>query len=121
MTRRLPPLAGALAVALVLAACGSDGGGGAASAAPAQSTVVVTPDDSAPFSLLEGRYKFTWKTVDCASATFEMKQQDGSFVYTKQSKMPSFTAILVEVPAGMYAVTQGEAACTDWTVTLDRV
>ena len=122
MTRRVRLLAGTFALALVLAACGSDGGGGgAASAAPVQTKVLVTPDNTAPFGLLEGRYKFTWTTVDCTTATFDMKQQDGTFEYNKETKMPSFTAILVEVPAGIYTVSQTDASCTDWTVTLDRV
>lgn len=121
MTRRVRLLAGTFAVALVLAACGSDGGGGAASAAPVQTKVLITPDSTAPFGLLEGRYKFTWTTVGCETATFDMKQQDGTFEYKKQTKMPSYTAILVEVPAGTYVVTQAEAACTDWKVTLDQV
>jgi hypothetical protein len=114
-------LAGSLALALALAACGSDGGGGAASAPPAQERVVVTAGDTAPFSLLNGRYKLTWKTVGCSSTAFDLKQQDGTFEYRKQSKMPTFTTILVEVPAGTYTLTQGDASCTDWTVTLDSV
>jgi hypothetical protein len=119
MTRRLPLLAGALALALTLAACGSDGGG-AASVAPAQTKVVITAADTAPFSLLEGRYRFTWATEGCTSATFDLKQQDGSFEYHKESKIPSYSAILVTVPGGTYTLTQAEPTCSTWTVTLDR-
>jgi len=121
MTRRLPLLTGALAAALVLAACGSEGGGGATSAAPAQAKVVVKAGDTAPFGLLEGRYKLGWTTEGCSAVTFDLKQQDGSFEYRKESRMPRFSTILVSVPAGTYALSQAEAGCTSWTVTIERI
>lgn len=89
--------------------------------APAQARVVITPADTAPFSLLEGRYRLTWATEGCTSATFDLKQQDGTYEYSKTSKTPRFSTILVSVPSGTYALTQQVAACTTWTLTLERV
>ncbi len=121
MTRRLPLFAGVLAAALVLVGCGSDGGGGGVSAAPAQTKVTVTAGDTAPFALQGGQYKFAWTTNGCASFSFELKQRDGGFDWKKETKVPRFSAIILGVPAGTYTVTQSEAACTDWSVALERI
>ena len=121
MKRRLPLLAGALAAALVLAACGSEGGGPAASAGPAQAKVVIKAGDTAPFSLAEGRYRLTWATEGCKAVSIDLKQQDGSFAYTKESTMPRFSTILVSVPAGAYKLNQTDPGCATWTVTVERI
>jgi len=121
MTRRLPLLAGALAAALVLTACGSDAGGAAASARPAQTKVVVRAGDTAPFSLLGGHYRLSWVAEGCTAVTFELKQQDGSFEFRKEATMPRFSTILTSVPAGTFALSQVEASCPTWTATIERV
>jgi len=121
MKIRLPLAAGLVLSGLLLAACGSEGGGAGESAAPAQTTVTVKAGETAPFALRAGRYKFAWAADGCAAVDFDLKQQDGSFDWTKQSKVPRFNSIVSDVPAGTYALTQADAACPAWTVTLDRI
>lgn len=126
MARRhaIAPLAG-LTLALALAACGdgADAGGGAApSVAPAQDRVVVTAETAAePFSLAAGRYKFGWEAPDCRGVSFAMTGAGQGFSYDKTSALPRFSAIVSNVPADTYTLTQSDAGCTSWTVRLDRI
>ncbi len=121
MKTRLPLAAGLVLSGLMLAACGSEGAGADVSAAPAQTSVIVKSGETAPFALQAGRYKFAWVADGCPSVNFDLKQQDGPFDWTKQSKVPRFSSIVNDVTAGTFAVTQSEAACPSWTVTLDWI
>ena len=119
-------LAGLLGIALVTAACGGSGGPGdggpGASAAPAQSKVVLVSADAAtPISLQAGGYKVAWDAPGCTSVDFSLTGSTKGFTWTKKSNVPKFSAIVFNVPEDSYAVTQAVAACTVWTLTLDRV
>jgi hypothetical protein len=113
-----------LGVAMILAACGggSTDAGPAGSAAPAQTQVTVTAADAAkPFSLQAGRYKFTWAAPGCTGLDFTMTGATKGFVYNKKPSVANFNALVSAVPEDSYTLAQANAACTDWTVTLDRV
>ncbi len=116
---------GHLVVALALVACGGgggDGGGDAASAKPAQAQVTVTAADVAtPFQLQAGRYKFGWNAPDCKGVDFTMTGAGKGFTYAKKSGLPTFSAIMSNVPDDTYSLTQTDPACTAWTVQIDRI
>lgn len=123
--QRLTGLAGSALLALAAAACGggSDGGGGAgASALPAQAQVTVTPETVAtPFTLSAGRYKFGWTAPDCKAVDFTLTGQGQGFTYAKTSSLAKFSSIVSNVPEDAYLLTQADAACTTWTVQIDRI
>ncbi len=115
-----------LGLAFIVGACGGgDGGGGggdAASAAPAQTQVTVTPETAAtPFALQAGRYKFGWTAPACKGVDFTMTGKGQGFVYAKKSGLPTFNAIVSDVPEDIYTLTQANAACTAWTVQIDKI
>jgi hypothetical protein len=116
-------LSSLLGVTLLLAACGgsSTDVGNAGSAAPAQTKVVVAAADAAkPFGLQAGRYKFSW-TATCTGLDFTVSGAAKGFVYTKKPSVSNFNAIISGVPEDTYTVAQANAACTDWTVTFDKL
>lgn len=124
-TARPVLLAGLTAAALLLGACGGDGAGAGdgapLSARPAQASVTVASTDAAtPFALQSGRYKFGWEARECSGVEFTMTGTQG-FVYTKKSAQKAFSAIVSEVPEDTYVLAQVNAACTVWTVRIDRV
>ena len=113
-----------LGAAMIVAACGGGGtdAGVAGSAAPAQTQVVVkAADASKPFALQAGRYKFTWAAPGCSGLDFTMTGAAKGFVFKKKPSVANFNALVSAVPEDSYTVSQANAACTDWTVTLDRV
>ena len=122
---RLRWLAGVAGAVLLLTACGGetpDGGGGAVvSARPAQAAVSISSEDAAtPFALQAGRYKFGWEARECPGVQFTMTGAQG-FVYEKKSAQKAFSAIVSDVPADTYTLTQVNPECTTWTVRIDRV
>ena len=123
--QRVTGLAGIAILAFAAAACGGGGdggGGGGASALPAQAQVTVTPETVAtPFTLEAGRYKFGWTAPDCKAVDFTMTGQGQGFTYAKTSALPKFSAIVSNVPGDAYVLTQADAACTTWTVQIDRL
>jgi len=126
MTRRLRPTIGGLfGIALLVAACGggdSGGGGDAVSAAPAQTTVTITPETAAtPFQLQAGRYRFAWDAPGCKAVDFALTGQGQGFTYSKKSNLPSFNAIVSGVPEDVYTLSQADASCTTWSVTIDKM
>lgn len=129
-TRRAGLAGFALASAVLLTACGggtADGGGGGgagdgASARPPQAQIVVTSADAAtPFELQSGRYKFGWDASDCTSVGFTMTGQAQGFTYEKTTRQKKFSAIISDVPADVYTLAQTDAACTEWSVQIDRI
>jgi hypothetical protein len=113
-----------LGVAMILAACGggSTDAGQVGSAAPAQTQVTVKAADAAkPFGLQAGRYKFTWVATGCTGLDFTMTGAAKGFVYNKKPSVANFNAIISGVPEDSYTISQANAACTDWTVTFDRL
>lgn len=113
----------ALGLTLSLAGCGGGGEagpGGGGSPPPAQTQVQVTAGANEPFTLEAGRYKFGW-TTECRGVDFTMAGAGTGFTYAKTSALPRFSAIVSNVEADTYTLTQAETDCTDWTVTLDRV
>lgn len=113
-----------LAVLVLAAACGGgdSGGGDAVSAAPAQTTVTVTPANAAtPFQLQAGRYRFAWDAPGCKAVDFALTGQAQGFTYSKKSNLPSFNAIVSDVPEDVYVLSQSAADCTTWSVTIDKM
>ena len=125
-TRRPALLAGLAAAILLVGACGEQtpGGGDGApvSARPAQAKIEITSTDAAvPFALQAGRYKFGWEARECPGVEFTMTGSAQGFVYTKKSAQKAFSAIVSDVPEDTYTLAQVNAACTVWTVRIDRV
>ena len=120
MTRSL---LGAVVISLAVAACG--GGtvdGEEASARPPQEQSVITAADvDTPFELQAGRYKFGWDAPSCKGVDFTMTGQGQAFIYSKTSALPKFSAIVSNVPADVYVLTQADAGCTEWEVRIDRI
>ncbi len=110
----------ALGAALLVAACGGDVSGPVATAAPAQTKVSVTPATAAtPFALQSGTYRLNWTTA-CAKVTV-MVTSDTGYNKSKASGIANFSWILTSVTPGNYTVSQTEAACTDWTIILEKI
>jgi hypothetical protein len=119
-------LSGLLGLSLALTACGGSdadaGDGGGASAAPPQSKVVIPAADVAnPVSLQEGRYKFGWLAPGCAKVAFTLTGASKGFTYAKSSTLTNGSAVVLGVLEDTYALGQTEAACTTWTVTIDKL
>jgi len=92
------------------------------SARPPQAQIAITSADAAtPFELQAGRYKFGWDASACTGVTFTMTGAAQGFVYEKKTLQKKFSAIVSDVPADTYTLTQAEAGCTTWTVQIDRV
>jgi hypothetical protein len=109
-------------LALAVAACSAEEAAvGAQSARPAQAQITITPADLTPFALQAGRYKFGWTSPACKSVLFTLKGANQGFTYEKKSALPRFSSIISNVPADDYTISQGDPACTDWTITLDRI
>lgn len=110
----------ALGAALLVAACGGDATGPAASVAPAQDKVTVTPATAAtPFALQAGTYRLNW-TTSCPKVAVTITSDTG-YNKSKASGIANFSWILTSVTPGNYTVSQTEAACTDWTIILEKV
>jgi hypothetical protein len=126
-TRRSAFLVGLAAAALLLGACGGEepgaGGDGApVSARPAQAKILLTSTDAlTPFEMQSGRYKFGWEARECTGVEFTLTGATQGFVYTKKSAQKAFSAIVSDVPADTYTLAQVNAACTTWTVRIDRI
>lgn len=122
---RTPGLAGLTAFAVLVAACGGaeEGGGGAeASARPPQVQILVSSADAAtPFELQAGRYKFGWDASACAKVSFTLTGAAQGFTYEKTTLQKRFSSIVSDVPADTYTIAQSEAACTEWSVQIDRL
>jgi hypothetical protein len=110
---------------LALAACGGepapDGDGAGGTPPPAQTSVTVRAGLAEPFTLEPGRYRFSWDAPGCAAPDFSMVGATSGFTYAKSSALPKFTAIVSNVPRDTYEITQADEACTEWSVTLDRI
>lgn len=116
-------LAAAISSTLVLGACGGGGGGGGGdtSAAPAQDRVTVTAETSTtPFNLQKGTYRLTWDASECATITLRFEGSTG-FAKEKSSTLPKSSWLVTSVPDGAYTITQGEPACTQWQVVVERI
>jgi hypothetical protein len=114
------------ALGLAVAGCAGDpapnGDGGAGrTAGPAQSSVTIRAGALEPFTLEAGRYRFSWAAAGCAAVDFTMVGTSSGFTYAKASSLATFTAIVSDVPQDTYELDQSEAACTEWSVMLDRI
>jgi hypothetical protein len=120
-------VAGAIAVStLVLAACGAsapgqDGGGGASAGASPAKSYTIKPGDTTPFPLAAGTYRLNWVTTGCPGGLTVILTGDNGYTSEKSSKLPNYSRIITSVPDGNYTITQTDAACTQWTVTLDKI
>jgi hypothetical protein len=123
--------AGATALlSLAIAACGAaapgQGGGGNAgdggspAATPAKS-YTIKPGDTTPFPLAAGTYRLNWVTTGCPGGLTVILTGDNGYTNEKSSKLPNYSRILTSVPDGNYTITQTDTACTEWTVTLDKI
>lgn len=123
-TPGLAGVAGMTLLALLLAACGGDEGGAAVdvSARPPQDQILVSSADAAtPFELQPGRYKFGWDASECAKVSFTLTGATQGFTYEKSTLQKKFSSIVSDVPADTYTIAQSEAACTTWSVQIDRI
>ena len=125
-TTRLTGLLGLTAAILLGGACGGDGGGGgddaAVSARPPQAQITIASTDAAtPFELQEGRYKFGWDASECEAVAFTMTGASQGFTYEKSTRQKKFSAIVSDVPADTYTISQTDPGCTTWTVQIDRI
>ena len=114
---------------VLLVACG----GGSGPAAPAGGGGSPTPDTTiltkvavdqtssaaATYLVKGGQYKVSWNSTGCTNLDIEVKQQDGSFVYSKKTTHASFLAIIPALPDGTYSVTQADPTCATWNILLE--
>jgi hypothetical protein len=127
LPRRVAVAAATVGLGLAVAACGGTtpgaSGGGDAGGSPAASiakSVTIKPGDTTPFPLAAGTYRLNWTTVGCTGLTVTLKGDNG-YSNEKSSQLPNYSRILTSVPDGNYTISQSDAACTQWTVTLDKV
>lgn len=123
-TSGLAGIAGMTLLAVIVAACGGEEEGAAVdvSARPPQDQILVSSADAAtPFELQAGRYKFGWDASECAKVSFTLTGAAQGFTYEKSTLQKKFSSIVSDVPADTYTIAQGEAACTTWSVQIDRV
>ena len=109
--------------AILAGGCGAadPGQGGGPSAAAGETHVErAAGGDASPVTIQAGRYKVAW-TSSCQSLTIKITDATGKDVYTKTSRIKAFSAIASNLPAGPVTITQADAACTDWKVTIDRI
>lgn len=121
---RRPLLVAIMSLTVLAAGCGGDEGGGGeeASARPAQEQIAVTSADAAtPFALQAGRYKFGWDASTCAGVNFVLTGATQGFTWEKKTLQKKFSSIVSDVPEDTYTLTQSDAACTEWTVQIDRI
>lgn len=122
---RTARLAGLVVLAMLISACGGevDGAGGPeASARPPQDQILVTSADAAtPFELQAGRYKFGWDASECSAVAFTLTGAAQGFTYEKKTLQKKFSSIVSDVPADTYSIAQTDAACTTWSVQIDRI
>ena len=124
-------LAGIVAMTLLVAACGGgdDGGGGGgggvddgATPRPAQEQITIAAADAAtPFLLQAGRYKFAWDASTCSGVNFVLTGETQGFTWEKKTLQKRFSSIVNELPDDTYTVAQTDPACTEWSITLDRL
>jgi hypothetical protein len=123
--RRRAALTGLVAMTLLLAACGGAeeaGDGEAVSARPAQEKIMISSTDAAtPFALQAGRYKFGWDASGCNGVSFVMTGQTQGFTWEKTTLQKKFSSIVSDVLEDTYTLAQTDAACTEWTVQIDRI
>jgi len=124
-TTGLAGVAGLTLLAVLVVACGGGDDPGAAvdvSARPPQDQIVVSSADAAtPFELQAGRYKFGWDASACDKVAFTLTGVAQGFTYEKTTLQKKFSSIVSDVPADTYSIAQSEAACTTWSVQIDRV
>lgn len=121
---RRTALAATTALTLVLAACGGgeEVGEEEISARPAQEQITVTSTDAAtPFTLQAGRYKVGWDATECSGVHFVMTGQTQGFTWEKKTLQKKFSSIVSDVPEDTYTLAQTDAACTMWSVQIDRL
>lgn len=119
-------ISGLVVLAMLIAACGGGDDPGAdgpeASARPPQDQILVSSADAAtPFELQAGRYKFGWDASECAKVSFTLTGAAQGFTYEKTTLQKKFSSIVSDVPADTYTIAQSEAACTTWSVQIDRI
>lgn len=123
-SRRATMVAGTLAMSLLLAACGGgeEGPGAEVSARPAQEQIAITSADAAtPFILQAGRYKFGWDASECAGVNFVLAGETQGFTWEKKTLQKKFSSIVSDVLEDTYTLAQIDAACTTWSVQIDRL
>ena len=90
------------------------------SASPAKN-YTIKPGDTTPFPLAAGTYRLQWTTTGCVGGSTFVLTGDNGYTKEKPTKLPNYSTILTSVPDGNYTISQSDAGCTDWTVTLDKV
>lgn len=124
-TTGLAGIAGLTLLSVLVAACGGGEEPGAVvdvSARPPQDQILVSSADAAtPFELQAGRYKFGWDASACEKVAFTLTGVAQGFTYEKTTLQKKFSAIVSDVPADIYSIAQSEAACTTWTIQIDRI
>ena len=124
-TTGLAGVAGLTLLSILVAACGGGEDPGVVaevSARPPQDQILVSSGDAAtPFELQAGRYKFGWDASTCAKVAFTLTGVAQGFTYEKATLQKKFSSIVSEVPADTYSIAQSEAACTTWSVQIDRI
>ncbi len=114
---------------VLLAACGggsgpagAGGGGGTPTPGATILTKVAvdqTSSATATYLVKGGQYKISWNSTGCTNLDIEVKQLDGSFVYSKKTTRTSFLAIIPALPDGTYSVTQADPTCATWDILLE--
>jgi hypothetical protein len=109
-------------LAVLLAACGGGGpGAGGGTPVTGETHVEVKAGASpAPLAIQPGRYKVAWR-MTCGSLTVKISDATGKELYTKTSRIKSFSSIASSLPGGPILIEQTDAACTDWSITLDKI
>ena len=120
ISRRVP-LMTALAMALVLAACGGGGGGGAAGddAEQLPDRAVATSEDpeGTTYPLREGRYRLSYRAPGCDDVVISIQSVDGAFTYEQEPR--GFTSFINDVLPGEYTIGV-TSDCDEWTVNLNK-
>lgn len=120
ISRRVP-LMTALAMALVLAACGGGGGGGAAAddAEELPDRAVASSEDpeGTTYPLREGRYRLSYRAPGCEDVIVSIQSVDGSFTYEQEPR--GFTSFINDVLPGEYTIAV-TSDCDEWTINLNE-
>lgn len=78
-------------------------------------------DPSTTYALASGRYRILWdaSVAKCERGDLAVIAADGSIAYEKSFKSSYATAVINELPEGVYTVEQRDAGCAEWSVRID--
>ena len=116
---RRVPLTAALAITMVLAACGGGGGGGGADAEdeslPDKAVASSDDEEGTTYPLRAGRYRLSYAAQDCEDVAISVVAADGTVAYEGTPR--SFTIPIRDLPSGEYTIAV-TSDCDDWSIDM---